>query len=272
MAILKSTRKRRRSGVSDSGTPAVKSISRAGSVLVSLGNGCDTITDISSFCKLSKSTVHRLLKALEENHLVSQNPISHRYYLGPQFTRFALSPGNTHDFLISNVHHEMQRLADFSRETVMLSILIGIQCIQLHEVPSPYDLRISGQIGGVLPTLAGATAKALLAELPEPELENAVKYLEVSPITAQTVTDKDLLLHQLEMIREQGYAITDGEMFMGVTCVAAPVRSYVLPAVISVVGPESRLKPRIEEVTHELLAGTARITRKLKKLFGPELR
>ncbi len=232
-----------------------------------LGNGCDTITDISSFCKLSKSTVHRLLKALEENMLVSQNPITHHYYLGPLITRFALSPGNTHDFLITNTRQELEKLVAVSQETVMLTILIGIQCVELYEVPSPYDLRISGQIGGVLPTLAGATAKALLSQLPQKELEKALNYVDIAPITAQTVTDRAALLRQLETVREEGYAGSDGEIFMGVSCVAAPVSSYVLPAAISVVGPESRLKPRSTEVTRELLLSSSRLSKKLARLF-----
>ena len=248
---------------------AVKSISRAGTVLMSLGNGHDTVTDISACCGLSKSTVHRLLKALEENLLVSQNPMTHRYYLGPLITQFSLSPRNTHELLITSAHHEMQRLAEISQETVMLNIMIGIQCLRLYEVRGTHDLRITGREGSTLSSLVGATAKALLVQLPEKELERALKCIDIEPVTDRTVTDKDLLVRQLRDIREQGYAVSHGEMIVGVTCIAAPVGAYVLPVAINIAGPENRLSPKEKEVTRELMASTARISGHLSELFSP---
>ena len=126
------------------GPPVVKSISRASCILAGMGAGLGTITDLALNCNLSKSTVHRILKALEETLLVSQNPITHRYYLGPLITRFSSTPRNTHEFLVTSAIEEMKRMNRFSMETVTLGVSIGIQYIHLHQIQSPYDLRVCG--------------------------------------------------------------------------------------------------------------------------------
>ena len=142
---------------------AVKAISRAGSILLGLDQGMGTITELAGYCQLSKSTVHRLLKALEETMLVSQNPINRRYYLGPLINRFSSHPQNTHDYLITSSLDEMSRLAGLSEETVTLSVMSGIRYIHLHEIPSPYSLRVteSGK-PRVRPLFLGATTLSLI--------------------------------------------------------------------------------------------------------------
>jgi DNA-binding IclR family transcriptional regulator len=55
---------------------AVQSVRRAAEILNCISNGMSSVTDIAERCNLSKSTVHRLLKALGESELVMQDPIN----------------------------------------------------------------------------------------------------------------------------------------------------------------------------------------------------
>ena len=95
----------------------VNSIHRAASILDCLINNKNTVTDIANYCKLSKSTVHRLLKALEESDFVLQDPVKRRYYLGYLFTRLASNLQITHDRLITCAIEEMKYLSDIAEET-----------------------------------------------------------------------------------------------------------------------------------------------------------
>ena len=58
--------------------------------------------------------------------------------------------------------------------------------------------------------------------------------------TERTITDVDALLEELERVREQGYAVDDGEQELGVRCVAVAVPGGSTSAV-SVSGPAARV-------------------------------
>jgi DNA-binding IclR family transcriptional regulator len=252
--------------------PAVKSISRAGSVLACLGAGLGTITEIAGRCGLSKSTAHRILKALEETRLVSQNPLDHRYCLGPLVVRFSLDPRYTHDYLVVTALEEMRRLAETCGETVTLGVLSGIQYVQLHEILSANPLRVSQPGPPVRPLLMGATTRVLLAQLAPAELRIVLCNVAFDPTTPATMTDKTALTARLQEVARQGYDTSFGELIPGAMAVAAPVSSYVLPAVLSISGPETRLVLRRDDIIAEVRAAADGISRALATVFEvPEM-
>jgi DNA-binding IclR family transcriptional regulator len=64
-----------------------KSLQKAIRILLHLGeNGPDmSISQFASALRLNKTTVHRLLRALQEFHLVERNPHNEKYRLGLKF-------------------------------------------------------------------------------------------------------------------------------------------------------------------------------------------
>ena len=249
-------------------TNAVKSISRAADVLFCLSNGINTVTDIAIHCGLSKSTVHRLLKALKESHLAMQDPITQQYHLGPLITRLSSNPQTNHNYLITCAMEEMKRLWDIAEETVTLNIMIGIQYVRLHEIPSKHNLRVIDTYDPVGPIFIGATAKVLLSQLNDEELRIAMKTLSFKRVTEHSVTDKKLVIAQSKKIRQQGYAISYGERIAGSLCISAPIKDYFHPASLSIVGPESRLKRRVTDLVREVKASTRRITNNITEFFN----
>lgn len=245
----------------------VKSVSRSADILFCLSKGINTVTDIAGHCKLSKSTAHRLLKALKESYLVAQDPINQQYYLGPLIIRLSSNPQTTHNYLVTCAIDEMKRLWDVIEDTVTLNILIGVQYVRLHEIPSKHDLRVIDEYDPVGPIFVGATAKVLLSQLNDEDLRVAIKTVKFTRVTEHSVTDKNIILMQSKKIREQGYAISYGERIVGSLCISAPIKHYFWPAALSVVGPESRLKPRVNEFVKEVTGGAGRITKNIMNFF-----
>ena len=232
--------------------PAVKSIYRATCILNSLSEGINTLTDITHSCKLSKSTVHRLLRALEESHLVTQEPRNRKYYLGPLITRLTSNPQTTHEFLTTCALGEMKRLSDIAEETVTVGVMIGLQHIILHEIPSKHDLRVTEENKRLASLYAGATVKVLFSQFSDEELKLMMRHINITRYTEKTVTDKAALMAQIGEIRVWGYAVTCGEKIPGSMELASPVKNYLYPAALSVLGPESRIRPGRDAIVAEL--------------------
>src|SRR4030042_1173902 len=236
------------------------SLHRSTEILTCLSNGINTVTDIADYCKYSPSTVHRLLQTLKRLDWAVQDENNHNYYLGSLITRLSTNQIAAHKYLIMQSLREMIRLSNTTEETVNLGILLQLRYVLLHEVASKQDLRITEESKRLGPLYIGATAKVLLSQLDDDELRTTLKHVNFNHVTEKTVTDKDLLMAQLMECRQQGYCITCGERIPGAVCISAPIRNYICPASLSIVGPESRLGPRVNEVIEELKDSARRIS------------
>lgn len=249
-----------RNGITVAEQNVTGSIAHAACVLTCLSNDIHALTDVARQCNLGKSTVHRVLKLLEQSNLALQDTVSRRYYLGPLVTQLASNPVTTHEYLTMYASEQMKRLSQISEETVALDIMIGIQYFSLYEIPSKQDLKITleSRMGGSM--YAGASVKALLSLLNDKQLKIALNSINITRATERTVTNKELLQLQIKEIKQQGYAVSYGERNFGGMCISAPIPGYMLPVALSIVGPESRLQLRAKEVIEELKACVSRIT------------
>jgi len=249
----------------DKKKPAVyKSVYRTANILKCLINGINSVTEIANTCKLDKSTVFRLLKTLNESELTMQDPINRLYYIGPLITEIASNPNVTHERMVWCAITEMKRLSDITGESIGLSILVGLQAVLLYEIRSVYDMALAAKKRVNSNIHSGATGKVLLSLLNAKDQKIAVNMLELKPFTEHTVTDKEQLLAQLKQVERQGYAVTHGEMYPGAFNIAAPVKNYILPASIGILGPDSRILPKKQEFIDELVASGKKIEENLK--------
>jgi DNA-binding IclR family transcriptional regulator len=259
--------KRNSASITPKKPSAIRSVYRAVDIIVCLSNGINTLTDITHHTKLTKPTVYRLLKTLEELLMVTQDPTTHQYYLGPLINQIASNPETNHHYLITCALAELRQLWESSGETVELNIMVGLQYVRIYEIPSRYELKVVAGPDPVGPIFVGATAKVLLSQLDDAELKAALKNIKISHVTEHSVTDEKELIAQAKVIRNQGYAISHGERINGALCISAPINNYFWPVALSVVGPEGRFQPRAEESLKEILASAGRITKNISEFF-----
>ncbi len=239
------------------------SIAHAANILVCLSQRVHTISEISRQCQLGKSTVHRVLKLLEQTGLVMQDPINRNYYLGPLVMRLNANPMTSHEYLVIYALEEMKRLSRIGEETVMLDLMIGVQNLHLYEIPSIHDLKVTQESrpGGFLH--AGASGRVHLSQLDDKHLKTALASIEYPQLTDRTVTSHEVLLAQIREIRKAGYAVSYGERNPGVMCLSVPIHHYTFPATLSIIGPEVRLHSKAQMLIKEIKISAERISRKL---------
>jgi DNA-binding IclR family transcriptional regulator len=247
---------------------AVKSVFRAANILTCLSQGVNSITDIAKYCSLNKATVHRLLKALVEVRLAMLDPVNHRYYLGYFIDQIISDPLTTHEYLRTCAFKPITLLANNTEETVFLCVSIGLQYIILSQIPSQHGLRVvDGKKGGTF-LHAGATSRVLLSQLNDSDLKIALIMMDFEPMTSSTIISPERLQNHIRGIRRLGYDFSYGERIPGSLCIAAPVKNYILPAAVGIIGPESRIKPRKNEFIQELKTASAQIANNLDKAFA----
>jgi DNA-binding IclR family transcriptional regulator len=240
---------------------AVQSISRAADILSRIGDRVNSMTDIAEKCNLSNSTVHRILKALEDSNLVIQDPVSRKYYFGDLITRIVADIQVPHEYLVTCAKEEMKHLAEVTGETISIAVMIGQQYNTLHEIPSRHKLRVVEAGNNAVEPLSssGAAAKVLLSQLDDKELKIRLKNIHITDDSFKI----DELISQIRSIRLKGYSISHDEVVKGGTCISAPVKNYILPAVLSVFGPKDRMRHEIKKYIDVLCNSAANLSSRL---------
>jgi len=245
-------------------------IHRAARVITCISNGVNSLSEIADYCRLSKSTVHRLLKALEKSRFIIYNTFNRQYLIGDLITDIAARPETYHDYLKMCAGKELEELADITEETVMLGVMVGLRQVRVLSIPSKHDLRVVEGSRKAAYIFAGAGSQVLLGQLKDDELKAALKHFKLERLTSATVIEKEALLARIQKIRQQGYAVSSGERMPGAMCVAAPVRNYILPTSVLVMGPESRMKDKISSFIDLSVTIADRISFNLADIFKPK--
>ncbi len=202
------------------------------------------VSELARRLDVSKSTVHRLLVTLSEEHLVEQDEVTGRYRLGLAVYDLGAAVATGLD-LHEAVIGPMEQLRAASGETVHVAVLDGREVVYVDRLDSPNTMKLFIDVGRRNWAHSTATGKCLLAHLPELELEALLDGWQLTSLTANTVTNLNQLRAQLKEVRKRGYSTNQGESALDVLSVAAPIRdgSGRVRAALSVAGPIERLEP-----------------------------
>jgi IclR family KDG regulon transcriptional repressor len=226
-------------------------------------NGVNRLTDISYNLNLNKSTTHRLLKTLEKSGLIIQDHLTRKYLPGYLILKLASNPIFSHQLLVVTCYDEMIYLRNLTKESVVLHIAIGSQRICLEEIQTNEDIKYISGVGSVAPIYVGAGGKILLSGMEKGDLKlllNNIKLLKVGP---KTVIEKKKLLKELEKIHKQGYATSHGERLYGGVAISVPIKNYVCPVALTILGPQFRFGAKMMDCLDDLKLSAKRISEKL---------
>ena len=200
---------------------SVQSIERAFALLRALALGPVGVTELAERVDLPKSTVARLLAALESEGAVEQIEAGGEYRLGSGLTDIAgaTQPGRN---LVASARPHLLDLAESVGEIAGLSVRDGRDVYYIDHTESVDDIQVRDWTGEYAPLPAVPSGLVILAHVPADELDS---YL-AGPLercTAWTVTGPEEIRARLENIRSIGYAWVYEEFAEGINSVAAPI-------------------------------------------------
>jgi DNA-binding IclR family transcriptional regulator len=218
---------------------AIQVIARAGHILRALAEESRglSLSDLAARVELPRSTVHRIITALESEGLVAAASPNGRYQLGPELFRLA---AGAHSELGIDFRPVLRTLSAETNETVDLSVLIGDRVSFIDQVAAPQRLRAVSAIGASFPAHCTANGKALLACYSDAFLRRLLP-AQLPAVTPNTITDREQLLEQIATIRSRGVAVDREEHTVGICAVGAALQDAHGPvAALSVPVPTQR--------------------------------
>ena len=220
--------------------------------------------DLAEAVGLNRTTVYRLLTALESAEYVARDPATDSYRLGSGLIALGARAGRANSVRTVALS-ELEALAAETGETATLEVLSGHDMVIIEEIPGEYVTSGSQHIGSHWPVYVTSTGKAILAHLPPGELK-AMLAQPAQPLTDKTITSPGRLRACLEEIRRMGYAVATEELELGFIAVGAALldASGRPVAALSLGGTQARLTAeRIPEIGALVRAAAGRISHRL---------
>ena len=222
------------------------------------------VTDLAEALNLNRTTTYRLLTALASADLVTRDADSDSYRLGSNLIALGGRAQRANP-LRPLTQPELAQLVEATGETATLEILVEHDILVIEEVVSDRLLSGTQSIGTRWPVYATSTGLALLANLPDKQV-NELLAGSLTAITAKTETDARRIRQKLAQARQQGYAVLAEALELGYVAIAAPILNHEghPVAALSVGGPLVRLTTtRIEEIGRLLRQAAGRVSYQL---------
>jgi DNA-binding IclR family transcriptional regulator len=231
----------------------VQVIARAATILRALEdeNSGLSLGQIAQRVNLARSTVQRIVSALETEKLVIAATPNGRVRLGPTILRLAASVRS--DFT-AFARPFLERLSEELHETVDLSTVKKDHLVFIDQVIGSQRLRTVSAVGETFPLYCTANGKAYLAQLSDSAIEALIgrAYETRTPKTLQRI---DALLAELKIARRTGIAYDREEHTLGVCAVGVALHDPLGNAVaISVPVPTQRFPDRHPMIAERLMA------------------
>lgn len=183
------------------------------------------ITEISERMGLGKSTVYGLVNTLLKAGYLEQNSENKRYRLGLRLFELGSIVQSRMD-VREIARPYLEKLSKTFNMTVHMGIYRDWEMVYIDKVDSPNTRIVYSQVGKRAPMYCTGIGKAVLAHMSMADIQYILKTQPLEALTEHTLTEPEKIFKELESIREQGYAVDNEEVELGLKCVAVPVYDY----------------------------------------------
>jgi len=201
-----------------------------------------SLSEISKKLSLGISTTYRLISTLKYKNYIEQNPHNLKYKLGYEFLNKAFLVSNDELNILERSMPYLKNLRDFTRESVSLAVLDGINIVYIAKAESYETLRTNIEIGKKFSAHKTALGKMLLAHLSSKKINRLFNKdkLVIRDLCFDLNVSK--FKQYLEKVKEEGIAFDDEEATPGIRCIAAPIKDKdgEVSTAISISGPTIR--------------------------------
>lgn len=214
---------------------------------------------------LNKPTVHRLLSALVAEGMLEQDAGTRRYFLGPECHVMGNIAARRHG-LSRLAADTVAGLAHDCGDSAFFSIRRHVFAVCVLREDGDYPLKTHALLPGDRhPLGVGAGSLAMLAALPDDEVEQCLQANAALIAQRYPHYSPALLWSQVKEARAQGYAVNRGLIVPGSWGIGVPVRGPDggVAGALSIAAIESRLD---EERQFQLAKHLAKEAKKLEAL------
>ncbi len=244
----------------DNGRSGIQVISRAARILRVLKDQPKgmSLGQIATEVELPRSTVQRIVNALQAERLLIANMMGAGVRLGPELGALAAAAQfNTAE----QCRPVLLELTKATGETSDLSVLRGDKMIFIDQVTGTHRLRTISSVGEAFPLLTTANGRASLAQLPRAE---AISRALAEAARTNAEFDVDAFNRLLDTISEAGFAHDLDEHADGISAIGFAFADHAGEIhAISVPVPTSRFERQKTDIEAAIREASSKVSKVL---------
>jgi DNA-binding IclR family transcriptional regulator len=252
---------------SEQGRPyaALKGVGRAMEILEVVAKQPMRASDVAERLGLNWTTAHRSLTYLQEHRFLRRDGDSGIYRIGPRLYYLGQSYLHNHALLDAG-STALRALAHDTGHSAQLNEREGLEATVLLAVDAALEMIPKTTAEHRFPLHCGSKGQVMLA-FSDPSVFDELVGASLTALTAQTITDPDVLAETLATIRREGYRVTRGDVQVGTGSVAAPIiqRSGEVAGAVCVI---TRAADLTEDATVDLIAQVTTMAREVSIRLG----
>lgn len=213
------------------------------------------LTALADELGMAKSTAHRYLQTLlEKQYLIKDEDV---YHVSLRFLDLGEHARNRQEGY-QMAKQKIEALAEETDERAQFIVEEHGQAVYVHRKAGSHAVQTDPGIGKRIDLHATSAGKAIIAEWSDEAIEAFVDRRGLPSRTDNTITESDVLVDEVEDIRERGYAMNRQENIDGLCAIGVSVcgpDDEVIGA-LSVSGPTNRMKGEwFEDELPDMLLG-----------------
>ncbi|WP_300266101.1 IclR family transcriptional regulator C-terminal domain-containing protein [Microbacterium sp.] len=210
-----------------------------------------SLAEVARRADIPRAAAGRFLRTLEQLGYVRAND-SGRFALTPRVLELGYGYMSSLS-LPEIVQPHLDALSHRIGESVSVSVLDDADIVYVARAAARRIMSVRITIGTRLPAFATSMGRVLLAGMPVPEVSRLLASAPLQAFTPRTTVVPAELVVVLDTVREEGWAMVDGELEEGLRSIAVPLRGRDGAAMAALNVSTSTARGAADEVRAELL-------------------
>lgn len=245
----------------------IQVISRAMSLLeiLSRTDGPMSLTEICTVSKLPKSTLHRLLSALEfEGYVKNEGNGQYRLSKG----MLCLSAKVMRCCFLTQAAAILRDLREKTDCTAYLALINKDEMVYLHRAPGPVvPFNDAGWVGELYYSAGG---RVILSTYTDEQIIDYLNRIPLQQRTKKSIVSREEFMEEMERTRQRGYSKSYEEYRLGVNSIGAPVFDHTgsCYAAVSLSAVHGTINVDVEEYANLLLNAARELSERMGARIG----
>jgi DNA-binding IclR family transcriptional regulator len=169
-----------------------------------------------------RSSMYRMLASLQRLGFVESSTVRGKFRLGTRLFRLGSTVAMRFDGR-QEALPIMEWLHEETEHTVFYCVREDWEALCIERIDGRWVQSMALSVGSTLPLHVGGAGRALLAFSGRDEWEQCLARADVQGLPEAAVFEPDAILRELELTRQRGYSISDGDVVPGMAAIGAPV-------------------------------------------------
>jgi IclR family pca regulon transcriptional regulator len=179
-----------------------------------------TISEAARLTGLDRATARRCLLTLVDAGYASHD--GKFFALTPRILRLGFAYLSATP-LPRQLQFFLEELSEATQESCSAAILDGTEIVYIARASQRRVMSVGLSVGSRLPAYCASMGRVLLAALPDEQMLDILRRTDRKALTPKTLTSLEALAEEIARVRQQGYALINEELELGLRSIAVPI-------------------------------------------------